>query len=146
MIIAGFLPLIPDIHRPVRAGEIGPDLFRAACSIGLEGLVSKRWNRPYPRRPLAALGEDQEPDVAGNDESAGYRVAEPSPKISFEKMRESGVRGLLIYCSDFRCSHRVRLSAEDCDRWPDDVRLSDIEPQFACRPCGKSPGRCQTGL
>jgi bifunctional non-homologous end joining protein LigD len=28
-------------------GEIGPDLFRAACSFGLEGLVSKRRDRPY---------------------------------------------------------------------------------------------------
>jgi ATP-dependent DNA ligase len=28
-------------------GEIGPDLFRAACNMGLEGLVSKRLDRPY---------------------------------------------------------------------------------------------------
>jgi bifunctional non-homologous end joining protein LigD len=28
-------------------GEIGPDLFRAACQMGLEGLVSKRHDRPY---------------------------------------------------------------------------------------------------
>ena len=28
-------------------GEIGPDLFRAACQIGLEGLVSKRRDRTY---------------------------------------------------------------------------------------------------
>jgi bifunctional non-homologous end joining protein LigD len=28
-------------------GEIGPDLFRAACNMGLEGLVSKRRDRPY---------------------------------------------------------------------------------------------------
>jgi bifunctional non-homologous end joining protein LigD len=27
-------------------GEIGPDLFRAACNMGLEGLVSKRRDRP----------------------------------------------------------------------------------------------------
>jgi bifunctional non-homologous end joining protein LigD len=27
--------------------EIGPDLFRAACRMGLEGLVSKRRDRPY---------------------------------------------------------------------------------------------------
>jgi len=26
--------------------EIGPDLFRAACDMGLEGLVSKRRDRP----------------------------------------------------------------------------------------------------
>jgi bifunctional non-homologous end joining protein LigD len=28
-------------------GEIGPDLFRAACRMGLEGLVSKRRDWPY---------------------------------------------------------------------------------------------------
>lgn len=33
---------------PFELGEIGPDLFRAACGMGLEGLVSKRRDRPYP--------------------------------------------------------------------------------------------------
>ena len=28
-------------------GEIGPGLFRAACDMGLEGMVSKRADRPY---------------------------------------------------------------------------------------------------
>jgi bifunctional non-homologous end joining protein LigD len=28
-------------------GAVGPDLFRAACVMGLEGLVSKRSDRPY---------------------------------------------------------------------------------------------------
>ena len=28
-------------------GEIGPNLFRAACNMGLEGLVSKHRDRPY---------------------------------------------------------------------------------------------------
>ena len=28
-------------------GEIGPNLFRAACNMGSEGLVSKRRDRPY---------------------------------------------------------------------------------------------------
>jgi ATP-dependent DNA ligase len=32
---------------PFEAGEIGPDLFRAAYDMGLEGLVSKRRDRPY---------------------------------------------------------------------------------------------------
>jgi hypothetical protein len=36
-------------------------------------------------------------------------------------MRKMGVRGLLIYCADYRCSHSVAT-----DRWPDDLRLSDI--------------------
>jgi len=32
---------------PFEQGEIGPDLFRAACTMGLEGMVSKRRDRPY---------------------------------------------------------------------------------------------------
>jgi len=47
-------------------------------------------------------------------------------------MREAGIRGLLIYCCDYKCSHSIRMSA---DRWDDDVRLSDIEPLFTA--CGK---------
>jgi hypothetical protein len=54
-------------------------------------------------------------------------------KIAFAERRESGVRGLLIYCADYRCSHSVAISG---DRWPDHVRLSDIEPQFVCQACG----------
>jgi len=33
--------------NPFESGEIGPHLFRAACDMGLEGLVSKRADRPY---------------------------------------------------------------------------------------------------
>jgi hypothetical protein len=55
-------------------------------------------------------------------------------KISLGEMRSSGVRGLLIYCADYRCSHSIAISA---DRWPDDVRLSDLETRFACKVCGK---------
>jgi len=32
---------------PFEQGEIGADLFCAACRMGLEGLVSKRRDRPY---------------------------------------------------------------------------------------------------
>jgi len=32
---------------PFERGEIGPDLFRAACNMGLEGMVSKRRDRAY---------------------------------------------------------------------------------------------------
>jgi bifunctional non-homologous end joining protein LigD len=33
--------------NPFEMGAIGPDLFKAACEMGLEGLVSKRGDRPY---------------------------------------------------------------------------------------------------
>jgi hypothetical protein len=55
-------------------------------------------------------------------------------KITFAEMRAAGVHGILIYCSDFRCSHWTAISG---DRWPDDVRLSDIEPRFTCQACGQ---------
>ena len=55
-------------------------------------------------------------------------------KITFGEMRESGVSRIAVFCSDYRCSHSTHLPA---DRWPDHVRLSDIEPQFVCKACGK---------
>jgi bifunctional non-homologous end joining protein LigD len=33
--------------NPFERGEIGPDLYGAACRMGLEGIVSKRRDRPY---------------------------------------------------------------------------------------------------
>jgi bifunctional non-homologous end joining protein LigD len=36
-----------------QAGEIGPELFRYACLMGLEGLVSKRADCRYHGGPLA---------------------------------------------------------------------------------------------
>jgi len=44
-------------------------------------------------------------------------------KITFAEMRDRGVRGVLIYCAGYRCSHSIAVSA---DRRPDDLRLSDI--------------------
>ena len=57
----------------------------------------------------------------------------PRQKITFAEMRAAGVRGLLIYCSNYKCSHSIAING---DRWPDDVRLSDIEPRFTCQACG----------
>jgi hypothetical protein len=55
-------------------------------------------------------------------------------KITIAEMRDMGVRGILVYCADCRCSHSIAISG---DGWPDDVRQSDIEPRFVCRACGK---------
>ena len=51
-------------------------------------------------------------------------------QITFGEMRESGVFGVLVCCGDYHCSHSTTLPA---DRWPDQVRLSDIEPQSFAR-------------
>jgi hypothetical protein len=44
-----------------------------------------------------------------------------------------GVRDVLIYCRDHRCSGRGEMNA---DLRPDHVRLSDVEPKFICTKCG----------
>jgi hypothetical protein len=41
-------------------------------------------------------------------------------KITFGEMREYGIRGVLIYCTDYKCSHSVAVMA---DQWADDVIL-----------------------
>jgi hypothetical protein len=61
-------------------------------------------------------------------------MADRPQKITFADMRDMGVRGLLIDCSDYKCSHLITMSG---DRWPDDMRLSDLEPRFVCKICGK---------
>nr|WP_245322175.1 hypothetical protein [Bradyrhizobium sp. LTSPM299] len=53
---------------------------------------------------------------------------------AFWPVRSMGVLGVPVYCTDHRCSHSIALTA---DRWPDDVRLSDIESRFVCAACGK---------
>jgi hypothetical protein len=50
-------------------------------------------------------------------------------------MREMSVRGGLVYCADYYCSHSVALSA---DRWPEGMRLSDIQPHLV-RKIGAEP-------
>jgi hypothetical protein len=44
------------------------------------------------------------------------------------------VHGLLVYCQNYHCSHSIAISA---DRRPDHVRLSDLEPRFVRKTCGK---------
>jgi bifunctional non-homologous end joining protein LigD len=51
--LARLLARRPDgiFVAPFESGEIGPDLFRAACRMGLEGMVSKHRDRAYRGGP-----------------------------------------------------------------------------------------------
>jgi hypothetical protein len=60
----------------------------------------------------------------------------PQQKITLGEMRSSGVRGLLVYCADYKCSHSIKLEGAVVDRWADGVRISDIEPRLVCKRCG----------
>jgi hypothetical protein len=33
-------------------------------------------------------------------------------KITFGEMRASGVRGIVVYCADYKCSHHVAVTAD----------------------------------
>jgi hypothetical protein len=37
-------------------------------------------------------------------------------KITFAEMRDMGVRGVLIYCADYCCSHGIAVSADEWRR------------------------------
>ena len=58
-------------------------------------------------------------------------MATRQQKITLGEMRDMGVRGLLVYCSDY--------NAINADRGPDHVRLSDLEVHFVCQACGTRP-------
>jgi len=60
-------------------------------------------------------------------------MAQRQQKITLGEMREMGIRGVLVYCSNFHCSHWIAISG---DRWADHIGLSDLEPGFVCRVCG----------
>ena len=54
------------------------------------------------------------------------------PKITLGLMRaDNGPTRLTVNCP--QCSHHVVM---DSNRWPDDVRLSDLEPRMVCEACG----------
>jgi ATP-dependent DNA ligase len=58
--------LLAIFVAPTEQGEIGPDLFRAACRMGLEGLVSKRRDRPYQAGRSKHWVQDQKQAASGD--------------------------------------------------------------------------------
>jgi hypothetical protein len=64
-------------------------------------------------------------------------------KITFGQMRAMGIRRLLVYCSNLRCSHSGSISG---DQWPDDIRLSDLDPILTCQACGIKGARVRVDL
>jgi hypothetical protein len=41
---------------------------------------------------------------------------------------------LIVYCSDFKCSHSIIVDAKP---WSDEIRLADLEPRFTRMACGQ---------
>ncbi|MGL3104781.1 hypothetical protein [Bradyrhizobium sp. BR 1432] len=63
------------------------------------------------------------------------------------ELRSSGVRDLIAFCQDYRCGHRVKLSAMVVDEWSDDIvvtraavhlwRVTSAAP--SCAPAAMGP-------
>src|SRR4051794_11286905 len=96
------------------------------------GRLSWRPLRPVLNLRVAYFGHDQKSEVACDASRRGWFLVIRQRKITLGEMREMGVRGVLVYCSDYKRSHRTAISD---DRWSDDVRLSDLEPLFVCQSC-----------
>jgi hypothetical protein len=95
---------------------------------------------PRPHRSPLCARAGQSPNIqrlhsrcSGRDDAAMPVPTRPQ-KIALADMRAAGVRGLLIYCSDYHCSHWTAISG---DQWPDDVRLSDLETRFTFQARGR---------
>jgi hypothetical protein len=108
------------------------------CALGDSGGPTARPRHPRPDQCVLCADAEKAQAVAASLDALSAELwpmaaLTRQQKITFGEMRASGVRGVLIYCSDYKCSHSIEMSA---DRWPDDVRLSDIEPRFTCQACG----------
>ena len=96
--------------------------LRRNAQSGFRGILV--YCADYQCSHSVAISGDGWPDVRLSDIEARLVCQDPHPqKITFAEMRESGVHGLLVFCADCRCSHSIAVSG---DRWPDDLRLSDI--------------------
>jgi hypothetical protein len=58
-------------RRDFEHGEIGPDLFRAACRFGLEAMASKRRDRPYRAGAARPTGSGEKPKSSGDGKGQG---------------------------------------------------------------------------
>ena len=67
--LARLLARRPDgiFVAPFEQGEIGPDLFRAACRMGLEGLGVEAPGPALSGWPVEALDQGQEPEASGDE-------------------------------------------------------------------------------
>jgi bifunctional non-homologous end joining protein LigD len=76
---------------PFEQGEIGPDLFRAACGMGLEGLVSKRRDRAYRGGRCNHWIKIKNPDPPRDEARRRGRLVAPMiERPAFAEMRDMG--------------------------------------------------------
>jgi hypothetical protein len=60
-------------------------------------------------------------------------------KITFGEMRDMGVRGLLVYCADYRCGHSIATSG-DASPMMSGCPISN--PGLSARPAASAAPTC----
>ena len=97
--------MLNDFER----GEIGPELFKAACQMGLEGLVSKRRDRPYRAGRSPHWIKVKNP-IARDEPSKGYilelRIGFEIPRYRLHRRsrHRATTMEMVALCSR-RCEH-----------------------------------------
>src|ERR1700730_7343704 len=94
------------------------------------------WPGKHQRHAVVRRRSDPKGLIICRSPGAALWAAAPArpQKITLGEMRSSGVRGLLVYCADYHCSHSIAISA---DQWPEHLRLSDLASPFVCTGCGR---------
>jgi hypothetical protein len=122
----------------LESGSRNPPVTVCLGGVGKGSKKTRRREPAIPLRALCARAATAQAVAASLEarsaESWGMPALARPMKITFGEMRASGIRDLLIYCSDYRCSRSIQIGG---DRWPDDIRLSDIEPLFVCKDGGR---------
>jgi hypothetical protein len=111
----GFTSQVDSLARPRRGGEQRVVVEHVHVHSGAQAIVGAVTHTGGPR----ALIENQGQAHATNN--AGPIVASDGEEMRCQNPdRETvGVRGLLVCCADYRCSHSVAVMA---DQWADDVQ------------------------
>jgi hypothetical protein len=109
--------------------------------MGLEGLVSKRRDRAYRAGRCPALDQDLKPEQPGDEAGLRDRVAmtECPQKITFAEMRDMDVRGILIYCADYRCSRYHSAASKLVSYFLCSVRLRTSKITAVDQPNNSTP-------
>jgi hypothetical protein len=81
-------------HSRSRRSSLSPTRSRAAGTAP-QRRTDIRGGLGAALRPCCALGRMKRPE-----------------KITVGEMRSSGVRGVLVYCADYHCSHSIAIGAD----------------------------------
>ena len=124
-------PSIPPIWRGGKPLDVGwgTDLYySASCRSAHSEWVFRAFHCRRPCRPTWRWPHIQRLPRSASQRNYGGYSKRRSPWVG-----ANGTRGLLAYCSDYKCNHLKTMTPAEVDKWRDSARLSDLEPRFICK-------------